>query len=344
MAYTHVSDVITPEVFTQYVRERLTDKNKLIGSGVMTTNSLINQKVTQAAGGLTVQMPFWGELPGSWSVISDSADVTPSKLTADKQIAVRHAREIAWESHLLAAWVAGDNPLVGSAFADEVAVSKSADIQAIARASLLGVIADNIANDSSDQVEDKSTQDGDNQTASNRISGSAIIDAAIKLGDHADNLTYLAVHSSVFADMQKQDLIDTKKASENNIFFDNYLGKFKIIVDDNLAYRVAGTTSGWRYYNWLFTPQALAYGESTGALADKDLLEVYRDAKGGKDGIIVRNFFAVHPFGYKFTSSSVAGTTPEISELQDATNWDRVLSDVKNARFVCLIVNSSVDV
>ena len=121
------SDVIIPEIFTPYVVEQSTLRDAFLASGVVQPMAELNG----SEGGDTIQVPFWkANLTGDFEVLTDSSSLTPSKITADKQIGVIVHRGRAWESRDLAALAAGSDPMaaIGSKVADYVANQRQKDL------------------------------------------------------------------------------------------------------------------------------------------------------------------------------------------------------------------------
>ncbi len=96
------------------------------------------------------------------------------------------------------------------------------------------------------------------QSASTRLNGATFVDATAKLGDRADRLTAMAMHSATEAALRKLDLIDFIPDSEGKAQIRTFQGR-RVIVDDNLPAR-AGTTDGLVYTSYLFGPGAFGQG------------------------------------------------------------------------------------
>jgi hypothetical protein len=194
------------------------------------------------------------------------------------------------------------------------------------------VFADNEGNDSGDLVNDIAIEDGNNAADSNLISADAVIDSWSLLGDSLMEITGMAMHSTVYARLQKQGLITFEPEFEQDVGFGVYLDK-TVIVNDSLP-KVAGGTSGYKYTTYLFGRGAVALGEGEAPVPT----ETDRDTLAGDDVLINRRHFLLHPRGIKFTDSSVAGSSPDNTELANAVNWDRVY-EKKNIRLVKLVTN-----
>lgn len=328
MAKTQISDVIVPEVFNPYVVERTAELSALRRSGIVQPNEELNRLAM--SGGKLVNMPYWNDLSGADEILSDSGALTPAKIDADQDIAVLLMRGKAWSANDLAKALSGDDPMgtVGDLVAEYWARREQDTLISI----LTGVFADNTANDASDLVNDVAIEDGDNAADANLIGADQVIDTATLLGDAAGRLTALAVHSAVYARMQKQNLIDFEPTNTQNIGWGTYLGK-TVIVDDRCP-REAGGTSGFKYTTYLFGVGAIGLGEGAAPVPT----ETDRDSLAGDDILINRRHYLLHPRGIAFQSASVAGSSPTNTELEAAANWDRVYTQ-KNIRLAALITN-----
>jgi hypothetical protein len=330
---TRIEDIVEPEVFVPYVIQRTVELSELVASGIIVPDEQMD--ILAKSGGRTVNMPFFNDLTGDDEVISDTTPLSTAKIGSDKDVARIHFRAKAWSVNELAAAVAGADPM--AAIADLVAKFWVRREQAIVIASLKGVFADNVANDSLDLVHRaaaEATADvvdwkGAAPTVMNPI---AIIDATQKLGDQANMLTSIAMHSKPFGDLLKQELIEFVQPSGLNVKIPYYMGK-RVLVDDTMPTR-SGTTSGTVYQSFLFAQGAIARGEGMPAHP----VEMDRDALQGDDILITRRYFLLHPRGIKWTDSSVAGASPDNTELATAANWNRVY-ERKAIRFVMLETN-----
>lgn len=329
MAVTQIADVIVPEVFNPYVVQRTAELSAIRRSGIAQANQELNRLAS--AGGKLINMPFWNDLTGADEVLSDSASLTPAKITAGQDIAVLLMRGKAWQTNDLATALSGDDPM--GVIADLVAEYWARQEQATLVKILDGVFADNVANDAGDLVNDLAIEDGNNAVAANKISADAVIDTTQLLGDAKGLFTAMVVHSVVHTTLQKQNLITFEPTNAQNVGFGTYLGK-TLIVDDGVTV-VAGATSGNKYSTYMFGAGAIGVGDGSAPVPT----EMDRDTLAGNDILINRRHFLMHPRGVKFTSSSVVGSSPTNAELATAGNWDRVY-DKKNIRIAKLITNA----
>ena len=307
MPKTMIADVIVPEVFAAYIIAKTKELSALISSGIAVTNKQLDDLV--AKGGKLVNMPFWKALTGEEEVLSDSGSLTPKKITADADVAALLIRGNAWSTNELAGALAGSSPM--NAVAEQVAGWWSRREQAILIAILNGIFGGPLAGS---HVNDISGKSG----AAAKISPEAILDTKQLLGDAADQLTAIAMHSAVFTELQKQNLIDYIPDARGETKFPSYLG-YRIIMDDGCP------ASGGAYSTYMFG--AGCFGRGDGVPVDLTPVETDRDSLASDDILINRRALILHPFGVKFTNASVSGATPSNAELATATNWAKAYED-----------------
>ena len=308
---TKIADVIVPEIFNPYVIERTAELSALVRSGIVVRNPELDALAT--AGGKLINMPYWNDLTGEDEVLDDSGALTPAKITAGQDVAALLMRGKAWSTNDLAKALSGDDPM--RAIGDLVAEYWARQRQKTLLSILKGVFASSTM---SGNVHDISALDGDLA----KINGTSFIDAKTKLGDASDKLTAVAMHSSVFASLEKQNLISYIPNSQGVVEFPTYMNK-RVIVDDGCPLEVDV------YTTYLFGQGAIGEGNGQAPVPT----ETDRDSLAGEDILINRQHFLLHPRGVKFTNSSVAKSSPSNAELAKEANWSRVYEN-KNIRIV----------
>lgn len=308
---TKIADVIVPEVFNPYVIERTAELSALVKCGIIVKDKELD--ALALAGGRLINMPYWKDLNGDDEVLDDNGALTPGKITAGQDVAALLMRGKAWSVNDLATALSGDDPM--KAIGDLVAEYWARQRQKTLLAVLKGVFASSTM---SGNVHDISSLEGDLA----KINGTSFIDAKTKLGDASDKLTAVAMHSTVFAELEKQNLIQYIPNSQGVVDFPSYLGR-KVIVDDGCP------KDGDVYTTYLFGQGAI--GEGNGAAPVPT--ETDRDSLAGEDILINRQHFLLHPRGVKFTDTSVAKKSPSNAELANQANWSRVYEN-KNIRIV----------
>ena len=314
MAATKITDVIVPEVFNGYVIQRSVEMDALVQAGIVSNQSDLD--ALAQAGGRLINMPFWNALTGADEVLSDSGSLTPGAITSGQDVAVLHGRGRAWGVNDLAASLSGDDPM--GAIASQVAKYWAGRRQALLLSTLKGIFATTL---SGTHIHDVTG----NVSPADEFSADNFLDAVGLLGDAMDALTAIAVHSAVYVDMQKKNLIDLLPDSEGRVSIPSYMGK-RVIVDD-LMPNAAGA-----YTSYLFGPGAIGLGMGNAPVPT----ETDRDSLAGEDYLINRQQFILHPRGVKFTDSSVAGTFPTNAECEAGANWSKVY-DNKNIKIVAFV-------
>lgn len=308
---TKIADIIVPEVFNPYVIERTAELSALVRSGIVVRDPELDSLAR--SGGKLINMPYWKDLTGDDEVLDDNGALTPGKITAGQDVAALLMRGKAWSVNDLAKALSGDDPM--KAIGDLVAEYWARQRQKTLLATLKGVftspsMADNV-HDISSELEDAA-----------KINGASFIDAKTKLGDASDKLTAVAMHSLVFASLEKQNLIQYIPNSEGVVDFPSYLGR-KVIVDDTCP------KEGDVFTTYLFGQGAIGEGNGEAPVPT----ETDRDSLAGEDILINRQHFLLHPRGVKFTNTTVTGKSPSNAELSNKDNWSRVYEN-KNIRIV----------
>ena len=337
MATTRLSDVIVPEVFYPYMLKRTTEKSAIFNSGILVNDA--NMASFLAGGGRTANVPFWKDLANTESgIASDDPAVTstPDKITSGKDVAVRQVRTQSWSSMRLSAVLAGDDPMMR--IADLVSDYWTRQFQLVMVSELYGVYLDNVANDSGDMVLDIGTDATGTATADELISAEAILDAAQTMGDASDALDAIVMHSIVYNRLAKQNLIDFIPDSEGRVRFPTYLG-YRVIKDDGV--KTISGTNRTKYVTYLLGRNSICWNEAPTSPSPN--IEVDRKPEQGNgfggDILYSRRQFVMHPYGIKWTDTSVAGEFPTNAELATATNWDRVFAERKQINIAFLTTN-----
>lgn len=320
MSETRLTNAIIPDVFTGYTLEPSIYKSRFYNSGVMVSDPAIDALL--GGGGEIYNLPFWQDVSGtSGDIPIEGTDATVNNMASAKQAFRKQVRNKVWGANDLVSVYAGDDPMAkltsmvtgywGQAF-DQIAIN-----------SLRGIVADNIANDSGDLVNDISSGVG----SAAYFSDSGVIDAQAKLGENgtvgANDLNNggfaaILVHPATYAYMRKIDVIDYVPISGQERPLEFYMG-MAVIVDRN-AY-VNSTV----YDSYILKNGVLRFGQTGNGYMPTEVARKPLDGFG-IDQLITRRTFAIHPIGTAWADTSVAGVSPTDGELYAATNWNRVFS------------------
>ena len=335
MAVTRLSDAIVPEVFFPYMQVETQQKMAFYDAGVLSSDAALGEKLS--GGGRTFNVPFWKDLDDTESdVASDdpASDAVPAKIGSAQDIARRQIRTRGWSSARLVRELAGDDPM--KAISGRVSDYWARQFDDIAIASVRGVIADNVANDSGDMVNDIATDSASAETAAEWVSAEAVMDAAQTLGDKKSDLKLIVMHSVVQTRLAKLDLIDFRPDSYGTSFVPHYLD-YRVHASDKVP-AVAGSNRV-TYHTYLFGEGALGWAESpVERPVSVDTDESAADGMG-VDELWTRRQICIHPYGIKFTDASVTAEFPTNTELRTAANWDRVYPERKQIPIAVLKTN-----
>lgn len=334
MAEVRVSDVIVPPVFTANVINKTMELSVLFQSGIIMPDPQI-QLLAQGPNS-NFQMPYFTDLANDESgVSSDDPAVksVPGKIGMDKDEAQKHFRTKSWSSMDLTSALLNKDPM--GVIESLVAGYWARQTLRNAIASLQGVVAANVAQDAGDMVVNKALPGAGTPTAANMLNANVVLQAKQTMGDAAEGLVAMAMHSVVYTNLQAQNLISFIPNSRGEVNIATYLGK-RVLVDDTCPVEIVSGNPV--YTTYLFGQGALGYGEG----APKTPTEVIRDAAAGngegQETLFNRKHFVLHPRGIKFTRASMVGKSPTNAELALAANWDRVY-DRKQIRFAAIKTN-----
>ena len=340
MAVTKITDVIVPEIFTPYVQNLTEEKIAFSLGGAVVRNPVIDDLL--AGGGLTFNVPNWKDLANDEenTVSDDDATLaTPKKTGTFQEVAVRLSRHQAWSSMDLAAVLAGSDPM--ESIANRVAYYWARRAQAAMIATLKGVFADNAAAPSgSEHVQDDLTVDikGASYTAGvTDFNAESFIDACTTLGDSAEDVTAVAVHSIVYSRMQKNNLIDFIPDASGQIMIPTYLGR-RVIVDDGMP------ASGGVYESWLFGTGVVQLGVGSPAVPTEIEREASAGNGGGQDILHNRVMWCLHPTGHAYVGTAPNGgptNAATTNNLADAGSWARRAPERKQIKLARLITREA---
>lgn len=318
MAITKLSDVIVPELFNPYVVNKTMELSALYQSGIIVSSPEFAKLASEAAP--IHNMPFFEDLTGDAEPVIEDAELTPAKITSNKDVSTTIRRAKAWAATDLSAALSGKDPM--AAIASLVAGYWAREMQKELLAVLNGVFGSYSTGEPAstvtplaDHILDISTQ---SSAAAKNISASSFIDACQLLGDAQNQLTAVVMHSATKAYLKKQNLIATERDS-NSVEFDTYQGR-RVIIDDGCPVDESKV-----YTTYLFGQGAIAYGNGSPVGFVPTEIDRKKLMGSGIDYLINRKTFILHPRGIKWTNEVRANTeTPLRSELANAMNWERV--------------------
>lgn len=332
MAVVRLSDAVIPEVYRSYTALDSIEKSEFFQSGVIVRNDLLDTIARQ--GGITGTIPFWLDLDQTIEENQSNDDpsdfATPNKLGSSKMKYRKAFVNQSWSAMDLVAELAGSDPM--RRIRNRFGTYWLRRDQRRLIATVNGIYADNLANDSGDMIANISgVGDG-------IFTAESTLDAEFTMGDAVGSFVAVAVHSAILKRMEINDLIDVIPDSQGKpVKF--YRGK-RIIVDDNMP--KSGSGSNTIYTSVFFGGGAFGFGGvegSTFALGEgipMNPVWVTREEQAGNGGgmeeIGERRTIILHPFGFSWiedpsgTDNDLTEFSPKNSDLANGAHWDRVVS------------------
>jgi hypothetical protein len=322
MAIVQLNDVIVPEVFFTYMAKDTTTLSAIFESGAVRVDANLAGKL--AGGGSTFQVPFWRDLADTEAaVVTDQTGdtITPLEVTASKMRAIRQIRAQAWSDADLVAELAGSDPM--DRIRARVSGYWNRQFQLSLVATINGFLADNVAHDSSDMVHDITAEVGD----AAQMSADAILEGGQTMGDASQVLKLIVMHSRIYTNLAKLNLIDFIPNSDGRVRFPTYLG-YKVIVDDGVQVDDAGG-GDFHYWTYLLGEGVVGWGESPVAVPVETDRAPAQGNGAGTEVLYTRRQYLMHPYGFDWLDGSTASIFPTNAELALAANWNRVYPERK---------------
>jgi hypothetical protein len=333
---TKIADIVVPEIFSPYVQQLTEEKSRLIVSGALTRDQVLDAAL--AGGGITYNEPSFKDLDNDADNVSsddDSVDSTPNKIGSATEIQVRLSRNNSWSSMDLAAALAGADPM--QAIANRVGGYWVRRLQAAFVATMKGVFADNdAAPDTTEHTQGDMTFDisgGGFTDGVTNFSAEAFIDATLTMGDSMESLGMAMMHSVVYGRMQKNNLIDFIPDARGEIMIPTFLGR-EVIVDDGVPF------SGGVFQTWLFGNGAIRMGMGSPLVPTEVDRKPAAGNGGGQEVLHNRTEWIIHPAGNAYVGTAPNGgpdNTANAHMLAAAASWKRVFSERKQVKIARLI-------
>lgn len=332
MIYTKIED------FNALTVQKSTELNALYQSGIVITDPAID--ALASGDQREFDMPFFNDLPDDEAKTgSDDPDTdsVAAKIDSSRDHALKYFRNNSWSVADLSSVMVAVDPML--AVVNLIEGYWARQDQRLLIASLNGVIASNIANNSSDMIYDVCVDTDTTPTSDNLIGGEAVVMATQTMGDHSQKLVAIAMHSVPYSRLRKLNLVqEVRDPNTGVIQFREYLG-LRVIVDDQCPAVLNAATGKIEYTSILFGQGAVAKGNGT----PKRPLEYFRNPAGGNgegiETIHSRKHFILHPRGIAANrTAGVAGASPTNTEIAAAARWTRVY-DRKNVRIAFLKTN-----
>lgn len=326
-----------PDVFTDYIQEADPVHTSIINSGVLRVAPEISAVLTDKNNVFTV--PNYTPLTGDAKNYDGETDNTPVEVAAAKQTGMAFRRMAAWKDQDFTRELTGADPL--GDVARKVAYYQQKNNQKDLLSVIDGVLTvDDMSSHVKDITADKGAGTTATPTAENRLSADTFLDAAQEaLGDNFDDLTMVAMHSRVYTNLLKLQLVNniatTPDAYSRGVQFGLLLNKYLVMVDDSLT---SGTKDGvTTYTTYLLGEGAIATARNV-RIDRPNYVDYDPESKGGVNKLYTKWGMAMHPLGMSLDVSKIAKNSPTRVELGTKANWTKVW-DAKNIKLAKIVSN-----
>ena len=197
---TFSGDLITKVNFAGYVREQLYGRCAWVQSGIVQRNTALDM----SSGGTRITVPFYKPFLATEEIIrsddtwgaSGKGYLTPQKINADKQEAVVCHRGFAWAADDLSAMSSGTDPMaaIASYIADSMLRIRTTNLL-----NMLNGVLGAIATGGTTHIVTAARTAAGTSGEANFLSAANVIKALTVLGENANQVTTIAMHSHVAA-------------------------------------------------------------------------------------------------------------------------------------------------
>lgn len=329
MATAKISDFWIPELAVGYTSQEMLDKNAFIQSGVAFSDPRVTPLMDGVGGGQIITMPYFNALENIEPNLGNDDNTqksTPNKITGGYETAVKSYLNQSYSVMDLARMAVGADPMVAINAGIAKYWTSVAESRLIAAAT--GIVADSVANHSSDLLLDVSAQTGEDAV----LTGETMNTAAGYLGENLTDIKIVCVHPAVFVNLQNRNFITTMQEGLTRTLFNTY-GNFQIIIDKNMPVeQLEG--GGYKYYTYMFGANCFSFNYGDPGVE----YEVDRDpASGngaGEELLYTRRCDLILPRGYKTADTGATGLS--LSALASAATWTRSWTDRERIKFVAV--------
>ncbi|WGN89157.1 replication protein [Ligilactobacillus faecis] len=308
---THLSDMIIPEVFGNYVLNTTLKTNRFVLSGILTPDPDLGPRLLDA--GTKITVPFINDLSGDPDNWTDTDDIQVNQLTSGKQLGLKFYQTKAFGYTSLSQMISGapTQATIGNRFGNFWIRADEKMLLAVLNG-VMGV----------SKVKNTKFYDATVKTPTDAaFSAKGFIAAISLMGDLQDtSFGAIAVNSATYSMMKMQNLIETIQPQNGALPFEAYNG-LRIVLDDDIPVDLSNkqkptTTS------YIFAPGAVRYSSILASTETK-----YDPTKdGGTDVIIQKRVGTIHVAGTSVKPSfePAKGAYPTIEELGKSSTWEVV--------------------
>lgn len=308
---THLSDVIVPEVFGNYVLNTALKTNRFVQSGILTPDPDLGPRLLDT--GTKITVPFINDLSGDPDNWTDTDDIQVNQLTSGKQLGLKFYQTKAFGYTSLSQMISGApiQTTIGNRFANFWTRADEKMLLAVLNG-VMGVT----------KVKNSKFYDATSKTPTDAaFSAKGFIAAIGLMGDLQDtSLGAIAVNSATYSMMKMQNLIETIQPANGALPFEAYNG-LRIVLDDDIPVDLTNKQKPTTV-SYIFAPGAVRYSSILASTETK-----YDPIKeGGTDVIVQKRVGTIHVAGtsVKPSFTPAKSTFPTMDEFSKPATWEVV--------------------
>lgn len=319
-----------PEVFSGYMAEQPTWNDAIINSGILVQDSTIMDLIGEK--GNVCTMPFYVPIDENDDpALNNDGETnnTPSEISGKKQTAMLIQRMKAWRAQDFTKELTGADPMthVANSVAGYYRQVRVRDLMAIVDAVLSLKGMENHITDLSEQTGTGAVTDA------NKVDETTLIFAQQKaLGDSAEKMGLLFLHSYMYAKYKALGLVDYNKYTVTNALAGDVnlpsIGGFIPVVSDRFTVDTSKQNVVYKTY-MIGAGSILTCPKNN--YEDPYYADYDPETKAGIRKLYTKQGYVLHPNGFSIDQNKVAKESPTNAELGNKANWSLVYNQ-KNIR------------
>lgn len=320
--------VFDPEVFGGYMAEQPTWNDRILASGILVQDNTIMDLIGPQ--GNVATLPFYVPIDAEDDPALNNdgeTDNTPSEISGSKQTCMLIQRMKAWKAQDFTKELTGADPMthVANSVAGYYRQVRAKDLMSTVDAvlSLPGM---------ANHITDLTAAEG-TPTDANNIDATTLIFAQQKaLGDSADNMGLLFLHSYMYARYKAMGLVDYNKYTVTNAIERDVelptIGGFIPVVSDRFTVDTSGSVPVYKTY-MIGTGSILTCDKTN--YEDPYYADYDPETKAGIRKLYTKQGYVMHPNGFSIAATKIAKESPTTAELANKANWSLAYKE-KNIR------------
>lgn len=310
-----------PEVFTQMMAEAEYWNNPILASGVVREDASIMKAIGDT--GNVATLPFYTPInifdSGMAALNNDGkTDNTPVEIAGSKQTCMLIQRMKAFKAKDFTQELTGAKPI------DHIKSKVQNYYTQVWENELMNILAAVLTLDAmADHVTDLSVTEG-SITDANKIDETTAIDAEeAALGDMAGSLGLMVMHSKIFANYQKRQLVEYEKYTVGNaIKHDITLPTIngKVVLRTN-QHTVDTSVAGFPVYKTYLLGAGAFLGATKSNYNEPYYVNYDPETSAGVEMLYTKQGKVLHPNGFSLAVDDIANDSPTLAELGKKENW-----------------------